>query len=263
MCLGARELWLQPDGKAHVRFLDVGQGDSALLTLADGNTIVIDGGPDWSTLERLGTYMPFFKRRIDILILSHPNSDHMVSFPEILRRYSVGTLVIAGTQYDSGIYHATLSGASLHGIPIVTMHAGQHINLGEDSIDVLWPPEIMPKGFDKDANNESLTVRFTHNGKRVLFTGDLESIVERTLVAAHADLKADVLKVPHHGSKTSSSDDLLRAVQPSIAVISVGRENTYGHPNPEVVARLKAIGADTNLNLSAPFRAGLLNLFLG
>lgn len=235
---------LQPDGKTHIIFFDVGQGDSALLTLADGKRILIDGGPDWSTLERLGKYMPFFDRRIDMLILSHPNSDHMVSFPEVLRRYSVGALVTAGTMYDSGVYIATLSGATLHGVPVVIMHAGQKISLGADTLEAIWPPAVMPSGFDKDANNESLVIRFTHAGKRVLFTGDMESIVEKTLVEAKADLTADILKVPHHGSKFSSTLEFLRAVAPTIAVISAAEDNSYGHPHPDVLARLTAIGAD-------------------
>lgn len=242
--LGAREYVLLPDGKTHIVFLDVGQGDSALLTLADGKRILIDGGPDWSALERLGTYLPFFDRHIDILILSHPNTDHMAAFPEVLRRYSVGTLVTAGTIFESGIYRATLSGASVRGVPLLVMHAGQSITLGHDTLEVLWPPTIRPEGFSKNENNDSLIVRFTHEGKRILFTGDIESIVEKTLVAAGADLEADVLKVPHHGSKSSSTLEFLRAIRPTLAVISVADDNTYGHPNADVLARLKDIGAE-------------------
>lgn len=242
--LGGREFLLQPDGTTHIVFLDVGQGDSALLTLGDGTRILIDGGPDWSTLEKLGRYMPFFDRRIDMLILSHPNSDHMVSFPEVLRRYSVGALVTAGTIYESGVYAATLSGASVHGVPLVTAYAGQTLSLGESTLDIIWPPKIMPAGFSTDANNASLVLRFTHAGKRVLFTGDMESIVEKTLVEADADLKADILKAPHHGSKSSSTLEFLRAVQPSVTVISVAADNSYGHPHPDVLARLTAIGTE-------------------
>ncbi len=241
--LGSREFMLQPDGKVHVLFFDVGQGDSALITLGDGRQIVIDGGPDWSTLEKLGKYLPFFDRRIDVLILSHPNADHMMSFPEVLRRYSVGALVIARTTYESGTYNATLSGAFVHGVPLVSMHAGEKITFGDDSLEAIWPPAMMPKGMNKDVNNESLTLRFTHAGKRVLFTGDLESIVEKTLVAAHADLRADILKVPHHGSKTSSSTGFLLAVRPTLSIISVGKENSYGHPNTAVIRRLQAVGS--------------------
>lgn len=244
LILGGREFMLQPDGKTHVVFFDVGQGDSALLTLADGKRILIDGGPDWSTLEKLGRYMPFFDRHIDILILSHPNTDHMASFPEVLRRYSVGALVTAGTIYESGVYAATLSGASVHGVPTLTIFAGQTLPLGSSTIDVMWPPKIMPTGFSSDANNASLVLRFTHAGKRVLFTGDMESIVEKTLVEADADLKADILKVPHHGSKSSSTLEFLRAVQPTVAIISAAKNNSYGHPHPDVLARLTAMGTE-------------------
>ncbi len=242
--LGIREYSLAPDGKTHIVFFDVGQGDSALLTLADGKQILIDGGPDWSTLEKLGRFMPFFDRHIDLLILSHPNADHMISFPEVLRRFSVGALVTAGTVYESGTYRATLSGAELHGVPLVTMRAGERISLGTDALEVLWPPKIMPNGFNKNTNNESLTIRFTHGGKRVLFTGDLESIVEKTLLEARTDLRADILKVPHHGSKSSSTMEFLAAVRPSMAVISVAKENSYGHPNADVLTRLALVGAE-------------------
>lgn len=242
--LGAREYRLLPDGKTHIVFFDVGQGDSALLTLAGGERVLIDGGPDWSTLERLGSYMPFFDRRIDVLILSHPNTDHMAAFPEVLRRYSVGTLVTAGTVFDSGIYAATLSGASIRNVPLIVMRAGQTIVVGDDTLEALWPPTEMPRGFSKNENNASLTLRFTHAGKRILFTGDLEEIVEKTLVEAAADLRADILKVPHHGSRSSSSTGFLLAVQPSIAVISVARDNAYGHPHPHVLDRLRAVGAE-------------------
>ena len=247
LILSGREFMLRPDGRVHIRFLDVGQGDSTLITLADGKRIIIDGGPDWSTLEGIGRTMPFFNRSIDVLVLSHPNADHMTSFPEILRRYSVKVLVTAGTTYDSGIYAATLARAKNRGTQHIVMHAGQVLNVGEDTLEALWPPAVMPVGFDKDVNNESLTLRFTHAGKRALFTGDFEEIVEKTLVAASVDLKADILKVPHHGSKTSSSTGFLLAVHPSTAIISVARENSYGHPNPGVLSRLRGIGADVRL----------------
>ncbi len=244
LTLGGREFFLMADGKTHIVFFDIGQGDSALITLADGKHILIDGGPDWSTLEKLGQYMPFFDRRIDLVILSHPHLDHLASFPEVLRRYSVGALITAGTAFNSGTYSATLSGATLRGIPVLTMYAGQTIDLETGTLDILWPPKDMPIGIPEDANTESLTVRFSHNGKRVLFTGDIENIPEKTLVEAGADLKADILKVAHHGSKTSSSTGFLLAVGPKISIVSVAKENSYGHPNAGVLQRLKNIGSD-------------------
>ncbi len=243
--LGARELSLRPDGKTHVVFFDVGQGDSALITTPSGKRVLIDGGPDWATLERLGKYMPFFDRSIDMVMLSHPNADHLMSLPEVLRRYDVKALATAGTRYDMGRYAATLSGAELAGVRSLVLHAGQRIALGSGAdLTVLWPPATMPKGMNKDVNNESLVVRLESNGKRALFTGDMESIVEKTLVQARADVRADILKVAHHGSTSSSILEFLRLVDPDLAVISAGKGNPFGHPRSEILERLNDLGVE-------------------
>jgi len=248
LCIGVllagREFLYRTDGKTHVSFFDTGQGDSALLTFQDGTRLLIDGGPDWSTLEQLGQALHFFDRTIDIVVLSHPNADHMMSLPEVLRRYHVRTLLTAGTVYSSGRYAATLSAAELSGVDILEVHAGDSIDLTNATIRVVWPPKQRPPTMSKNENNDSLTLLIEASGKRLLFTGDLESIVERTLVEARADIRADILKVPHHGSKSSSSTGFLLAVQPTVAVISVGKNNSYGHPNPAVLERLKAQGIE-------------------
>jgi len=239
-----RDLSLQPDGKTTVVFFDVGQGDSALVTFADGTRMLVDGGPDWSTLEHLGAVLPFFDRRIDIVALSHPNADHMISLPEVLRRYHVRTLITAGTVFSSGRYTATLIGAEAAGTRLITLHAGDVLNVGQATVTVVWPPKERPPRMSKNENNDSLTLMVEANGKRILFTGDLETIVEKTLVEAKADLRADILKVPHHGSKSSSSTGFLLAVHPSIAVISVAKNNAYGHPSAAVIKRMKALGIE-------------------
>lgn len=244
LALGFRERNLRPDGRMHVAFLDVGQGDSALLTFPNGERMLIDGGPDWTTLEELGARLPFFDRRVDAVLLSHPNSDHMVSIPEILRRYRVTTLITAGTPFGSGLYHAVLSGAELQGVKLTTVRAGDTIRISDATLTVLWPIVPRPRGMAKDVNNDSIVLRVEERGKRILFTGDEEGVVEKTLVAAHADLRADVLKVAHHGSATSSSTGFLLAVHPRIAVISVGKNNPYHHPSEAIVQRLKRLGVD-------------------
>lgn len=244
LLLAGRELTYRTDGKTHAEFFDVGQGDSALMTFPDGTRMLIDGGPDWSTLEHLGQALPFFDRTIDIVVLSHPNADHMMSLPEVLRRYHVRTLLTAGTVFSSGRYTATLSGAALAGTQLLALSAGDHIDLTNATIRVVWPPKSRPPTMSKNENNDSLTLLIETPKKRILFTGDLESIVERTLVEAHADVRADILKVPHHGSKSSSSTGFLLAVQPTVAIISVGKNNGYGHPSSDVIRRLQAIGTD-------------------
>lgn len=238
-----REWTLLPDGKFHAVFFDVGQGDSSLLILPKGTQILIDGGPDWSTLERLSRYMPFFDRNIDILILSHPNMDHLAALPEVLVRYKVRILLTAGSEYDIGTYRALLHQAKISGTTVVRLHAGQKMELPDGvNMDVLWPPERMPAGFNKNINNESLVIRMTHDERRILFTGDIEKIVENTLMEANADLKTDILKVAHHGSKSSSSTGFLLAADPVSAIVSISARNEYGHPHAAVLDRLEAMG---------------------
>lgn len=241
--LALREWSLMPDGKLHMAFLDVGQGDSIFITLPSGRQILVDGGPDWSTLQELSSVMPFFDRTIDIVSLSHPHLDHLASLPEVLRRYDVGALQIAGTAYHSGRYNALLSGALLTNTKMMLSHAGDSLDLGDGVVlDVLWPPKSPLPNADKNLNNASLVMMLTYKGKRALFVGDAEKPVEDVLLTAKVDLTADLLKVPHHGSRSSSSTGFLLAVKPTIAIASVGDGNSYHHPSPDVVKRYEDMG---------------------
>jgi competence protein ComEC len=243
--LAGREWNLRPDGRLHLRFFDVGQGDSALVTLPSGRTVLIDGGPDWSTLEELGEVLPFFRRHIDLLVLSHPNLDHLTSFPEILKRYRVGSILFAGTDNPLPRYHAMMALAKQEGVTLTTVHAGQSMDLGDGAtLEILWPPARLPKGFSKDANNVSVTMKLVYEDHSALFTGDMEKPVEETLVRSRkTDLASEILKVAHHGSRGSSGTGFLLAVHPKLAVVSVGKDNSYGHPRKEVIDRLQALGA--------------------
>ncbi len=233
-----------PDQKLHLRFLDVGQGDSAMITTPEGKIILIDGGPDWSTLEELGKCMPFFQRHIDLLVLSHPNLDHLLSFPEILKRYSVGGIALSGAENSLPRYQKIFDLAAQNHVPILTVFAGQTVKIESGvTLDVLWPPKIIPRNFSKNDNNESVVLMLRDGEHSALFTGDMERPVEETLVRARAPLGAEILKVPHHGSRTSSSTGFLLAVRPALAIISVGANNSYGHPRPEIVKRLESVGA--------------------
>lgn len=242
--LALREWNLQEDGRLHLRFLDVGQGDSALITTPGGKTILVDGGPDWSTLESLGEFLPFFRRRIDLLQLSHPNLDHLLSFPEILKRYDVGGILVAEVDHSLPRYNEIFALAAQRAIPVIRVYAGKTFDLGDGmTMRILWPPKRMPAGFSKETNNTSVVFMLEYQDKRALFTGDAEKQVEETLVRSRIDLRADILKVGHHGSLTSSTTAFLRAVRPKIAVLSVGK-NSYGHPRPEVLETLRKVGAE-------------------
>ena len=241
--IAGREIWLAPHGRMIVHFFDVGQGDSALIVSPSGKQILIDGGPDLSTLEGLGSAMPFFDRTIEHLVLSHPQTDHMLSFLEVLRRYNINAVLMTGVAYDLPRYDGFLTLLKEHAVSIIIADPAKDIDLGDGMIlDVIWPPPVLFGKRLKEVNNSSIALRALYRGHGILFTGDMEKEEEDAILASHADIRADVLKVPHHGSKTSSSTGFLLAIRPNLAVISVGRKNSYGHPHPSVMARFAHFG---------------------
>lgn len=243
LALSVREWSLLPDGRLHLTFFDVGQGDAALITLPSGNRLVVDGGPDGRLLEHIGRTLPFMNRRVDILVLSHPNLDHIASLPEVLRRYRVGTVLLSisgGTLPTMGEFRSV---ATSRNVELTLLHAGQVIALPDGvSMTVLWPPAHPATTFTKDVNDLCLVFSLEYRGHRALFTGDISERVESVLVRAKTDLQAELLKVAHHGSISASSDLFLRQVQPTTAVVSAGAGNAYGHPRDEVLQRLTALG---------------------
>lgn len=238
-----REVSLYPRGRFVVHFLDVGQGDGALLVSPSGKQILIDGGPDFSALEGLGRTMPFFDRSIDLLVLSHPQLDHMRAFPEILRRYAVRGVLMTGVLYDLPQYEEFLALLKEKRTPLIIADPGKDLAMGDGlTLDILWPPPALFGKAMKEVNNSSIALRALFGPHTVLFTGDMEESEEWEILASGADVRADVIKVPHHGSRTSSSTGFLLEVQPSLAVISVGRDNRYGHPHKDVLARYASLG---------------------
>lgn len=221
---------------------DVGQGDGIVLS-AGGYQIVVDGGPDGSILSHLGNTMPFFDRRIDLLVLSHPHIDHLQSFPEMLRRYHIAAVLMTGVDYNNPRYDEFLTLLADEGSIIVIADPKKDLTVGPFFVDVLWPP---PDYFGvpmKDVNDNSTTMRIhVADGKSVLLTGDMELAQEGAMLQAGVDVRADILKVAHHGSRTSSSTGFLLAVNPSLAIASVAKDNSYGLPDEDVVARYAALG---------------------
>lgn len=232
-----------PDDKLRIALLDIGQGDSILITTPSHQRILVDGGPDLSLLERLGEELPFFERSIDLLILTHQDSDHITAFPALLERYTIDRILLTGTANMNSRYEAFLDAANRSGSEIIIAQADHDLDLGGGVLlDVLWPKQSLFGEKVKETNNASLVAKLTYKDHEILLTGDIEEKTEEELLKAGYDLRADILKVPHHGSKTSSSTGFLLAVDPDLALISVGRENTYGHPHPLVLARYEALG---------------------
>lgn len=233
--------WLlqRPDGRLHVAFLDVGQGDATLITSPDGRQVLIDGGRYPSALlDELGEQMPFWDRSIDLLIATHPDDDHVAGLVEVAERYDVGQLVTNGATADGNAAYATLL-AAVNADAIHVAQPGETINLGDGA-----RLEIIQGGRTGLSDNDgSVVARLVYGELTVLLTGDAGEAAEAAMARDGRPLAAVVLKAGHHGAKTSSSDTFLRAVAPQFVVISAGAGNSYGHPAPEMLARAAAIGA--------------------
>jgi len=225
-----------------VVFFDIGQGDSIFIETSDGFQILIDGGPDLTILEKLGKEMPFYDRAIDLIILTHPDHDHLFGLLEVLKRYDVENILWTGVIKDTAEWKEWKKLIEQEGANIIIAEAGQKIVLSENIyLSIIYPFANLQGQEVKQVNDTSVVAELVFNDVSFLFTGDISKKIERQLADKYIDLESDVLKVAHHGSKTSSCLEFIEAVSPDIAVISVG-ENSWGHPNQEVLSNLEQFG---------------------
>ncbi len=233
-----------PDGRAHVTFLDVGQGDAILIRSPGGRTVLVDGGPDPTVLlARLGRALPFWERRIDLVVATHADGDHLAGLLPVLDHYSVGAALEPPAMEPGNLVRQWEEALAARGVPRTTAWRGMRVDVGEDlALEVLHPagPAGAPPG--EDQNPYSLVLRVVAGGQAVLLTADIDTSAERSLVAAGLPLGATALKAAHHGAASATSDALLAAARPAVAVISVGADNTYGHPAPATLERLRNAG---------------------
>ncbi len=246
LMIGAVFIWLavlaQAQGvRVKLDFFDVGQGSAIFLAAPNGNQILIDGGPSDAILAKLGEAMPLFDRKIELLVLTHPDSDHLSGLIEVLKRYNVGQILETGILDSTAEYQEWNDLIKQKNIPLVFAQAGQIVTIANDlAVKILYPlGKINGQDFSKDTNHSSIIGRIYYGKNSILFTGDAEANAEAPLVLSGADLKSDILVVGHHGSKTSTTDEFLAAVAPQIAVIQVGAKNRYGHPSQEALGRLE------------------------
>jgi competence protein ComEC len=242
-----REVFILNSNNAlKVYFLDVGQGDSAFIKTPENHQILIDGGPDSSVLIKLSENMPFWDKSIDLVILTHPEKDHMQGLLNVLQIYKADYILWSGVKKSAPEYTAWLNVLNKQkkaGAKIIIAEAGQEIKAGSVLIYTLSPLEnIEGKELKNTSNDTGVVSKIIFGRNSFLFTGDISSVAEKNLVNSGEDLSADVLKVAHHGSKYSTADLFLENVKPKIAVISVGAKNTYGHPTPEALQRLGNFG---------------------
>lgn len=239
-------------GSFEVTFFDVGQGDAAFIRTSQSKQIIIDGGPDGVILEKLAKKIPFWDKTIDLVVLSHPAQDHLAGLLDVLQKYKVETILWTGIQKDTKIFQEwerALAKEQEEGAVVVLASGFQSISLEKgfcpQRMDILFPLEnIAGMLVEGDDNDTSLVVRVYSCAHSVLFTGDLTQKGENMLLVEDIVLDSDILKVGHHGSKTSSSEKFIKAVSPHIAVISSGKGNRYGHPHKDILARFLQFGID-------------------
>jgi len=226
-----------------VVFFDVGQGDSIFIEDEMRHEILVDGGPGKAVLSKLGKEMPFFDRSLDLVILTHPDKDHLAGLLEVLKKYQVGEVFYNGIQDNSPYYQEFLKIIAEKKIPVAFPHLGQEVDLANNAhLDFLFPlTDIRGKKF-KDTNDSSIVSRLVRGDREYLLTGDAGNGIEEEILKNNIYLQSDILKVAHHGSKNGTSENFLKAVGPQDAIISVGK-NTYGHPNEAALERLQDWGA--------------------
>lgn len=236
-------IWLVPlsdkttsSGLLSVYFLDVGQGDAIFIETPDGVQMLIDGGPNSMVLRELRAVMPWFDRSVDVVMATHPDKDHIGGLIDVLARYQVANIMSTSNSGDTSV-------ASMFGISsekekakLVTVEAGKRYRLGEFVDLLVFSPA---SAVAMESNASSVVMQLRYGNTNVFLTGDATLAIEDYLVARFGEyLQSDILKLGHHGSRTSTSEGFLDTVRPQYAVVSAGRGNSYGHPHDEVVERI-------------------------
>ncbi|MDD5464290.1 MAG: MBL fold metallo-hydrolase [Candidatus Moranbacteria bacterium] len=222
-----------------VVFLDVGQGDAILISNGS-QQLLIDGGKDGKLLlEKMGKYIPFWDRNIEAIIVSHPDQDHIGGLVDVINAYSVNSILETKMQSESQTYKKLEEEIEKNKVEKIEAKKNVSIKFSNGAVaEILYPLETVANVNDKDTNSHSVLVKLTIGENEFLFTGDLTSDQENELLAKNIDVDVDFLKVAHHGSKYATGNEFLDKVTPIDAIISVSKNNSYGHPNPEVLQRL-------------------------
>lgn len=225
------------DDERAVYFLDVGQGDSTFIQFEGGIQVLVDGGPSGKIIEQLERVMGPTDRYIDMVVMTHPQLDHFGGFIDVLKRYEVGIFLHNGATSSIGAYGELQKVLRERKVYALALDSKDRVVYASSMLTVLWPENAR---FAKDPNDQALVMKFENPEFSLLLTADIPAKVEKRLLLK--DISADILKVPHHGSKYSSSKEFLGAVRPKLSVIEVGK-NRYGHPTMETLSRLAAVGS--------------------
>ena len=252
----------RPDGRLHIDFLDVGQGDAALITFPDGKTLLVDGGGRFDYRKNEEESEPFERdthgigesvvsgvlwakgySRIDAILATHADADHIQGLTDVAKNFRIGTALFARTPTDDPDMIDLTDILKRRRVPVEIVARGDRLNFGEVVVEVVYPAASDDPNAVSD-NDHSIVLRITYGNRTFLLTGDIERQAEMEMLNNDGALTADLIKVPHHGSRTSSTPGLVDAVRAKYAIISVGRRSPFGHPHAEIVERWKAAGAN-------------------
>ena len=233
-----------PDKKLHLIACDVGQGD-AILAVYGSLQVLTDGGPGNKVLECLSKYMPFWDREVELVILTHPQTDHFTGLIEVFRRYKVDTFLVSEVDSSARSYEVLEKAVGSSPTKVVHPKEGMVIRLGLIQIDILHPSESFLEQKSSDLNDYSTIYELEFGDFEALFTGDISPKIIGELLAKNLIGPVDYIKIPHHGSRNGTTFGLLEASVPKLAAISVGKDNSYGHPHPEVLKMLNDLGIQT------------------
>lgn len=230
-------------GELNVYVLNVGQGDAVYVRAPSGKDMLIDTGPNDKVIGELEAVMPSFDRTLDVLLLTHTDADHTGGAEEVVTRYDIGQIIENGASASSSVYEAYRERAVARGIPRAVVDTGDVVRIDADvALDILLPraQDVHAKnsGAKIGTNDIAIVGRLRYKHASMLLTADIERRGEVALATSNAELKSDVLKVAHHGSKYSSWKLFLDTVRPQLSAISVGRSNRYGHPTEQALERL-------------------------
>jgi len=232
-------LFNSPNKNTELYFFDVGQGDAELVVLPNKVKILIDGGPNNKVIRELDSVLRPTDRYIDLVVLSHPETDHFTGLIDVLKRYQVGAFISNGQKGQSQSFKDLKKIIQENEIKTIILAEGDKIRYQDNYFEILSPSQNLI--FNNDLNEATLVMKLNAQDVKTLFTGDIGAPIENYLFQKY-DLDIDILKVAHHGSKYSSSKKFLLNTSPKIAVIEVGK-NSYGHPTKEVLNKLASVGA--------------------
>lgn len=224
-------------------YLNVGQGDSAYIRSPDGFDMIIDGGPSNIVLSELGSVMPFYDKKIDLMLITNPDKDHIAGLIDVLDRFEVSVVIEPGTTNDTATFKVLEQKIKEEGAQHLLAYDGLEIFLGEEtSFQILFPDRDVSSW---ERNDGSAVGLLTHGDNKFLFMGDATVLTESLVLEKHKEeiSDIDILKAGHHGSKTSTGEALLNVTKPDFVIISAGKENSYGHPSGETLDRIKKVGS--------------------